>query len=254
MMRVDAEPFSPAMDGVQADLVVPDTIRPGEPAHMVYHLSTSDGKPLTDLTPSHEEWIHLVTIRDDLTGFQHLHPQPTGTPGELAVDVIFPAPGRYAINSEFRRRGAMHDIVFRQYVDVVGTPVLAGLDEDRTSKVIDGVRVDLVGSAMVGAPSEFHFIFSDAATGQPITDLKPYLSAAGHVIVASQGLYTIEHGHAEAEDASGAEIWPLPGATFGPEMSFYHTFGAPGLYRLWGQFQTSDGRLISADFVVRASQ
>jgi Cu+-exporting ATPase len=122
MIRVDAEPVSPATDGVQADLMVPDAIRPREPAHMVYHLSTSDGKPLTDLTPSHEEWIHFVSIRDDLTGFQHLHPQPTGTPGELAVDVTFPAPGRYAINSEFRRRGAMHDIVFRQYVDVLGTP------------------------------------------------------------------------------------------------------------------------------------
>jgi Cu+-exporting ATPase len=254
MMRVDAEPVSPAMDGVQANVVVPDGIRPGEPTHIVYHLSTSDGKPLTDLTPSHEEWIHLITIRDDLNGFQHLHPQPTGTPGELDVDITFPAPGRYALNSEFRLRGAMHDIVFRQYVDVLGTPESTNLDEDRSAKVIDEVRVDLDGAASVGAPSELRFMFSDGATGQPITDLKPYLSAAGHVIVASQSLYTIEHGHGEAREDSGAEISPMPGATFGPEISFHHTFPAPGLYKLWGQFQTSDGHLITADFVVRASQ
>jgi hypothetical protein len=73
-------------------------------------------------------------------------------------------------------------------------------------------------------------------------------------MVASQGLYTIEHGHAEAEDASSAEIWPLPGATLGPEISFHHTFRAPGVYRLLGQFETSDGRLITAKFVVRAYQ
>jgi Cu+-exporting ATPase len=253
MMRVDAEPVSPVMDGVRADLVVPDAIRPGEPAHILYHLQTLDGKPLSDLTPSHEEWIHLVTIRDDLTGFQHLHPQPTGTPGELAADVTFSEPGRYTLNSEFRRRGAMHDIVFRQYVDVLGTPRSASLVEDRSSKVIGGVRVDLAGSAEVGQPSEFHFIFSDAATGQPITDLKPYLSAAGHVIVASQNLYTISHGHAEAEDPDGAQILPIPGASFGPDITFHHTFPAPGLYKLWGQFQTSDGRVITADFVVRAN-
>ena len=193
-----------------------------------------------------------MAMREDLTGFQHVHPQPTGAPGEFAIDVVFPAPGRYAINSEFRRRGAMRDVVFRQYLAVEGTPEPISLAEDRSAKVIDGVRVDLQGTARVGEPSELAFTFSDAATGQPITDLKPYLSAAGHVIVASEGLYTIEHGHGEAEDATGAEVWPLPGTTFGPEITFHHRFAAPGLYKLWGQFQTADGHVITADFVVRA--
>jgi len=65
--------------------------------------------------------------------------------------------------------------------------------------------------------------------------------------VASQGLYTIEHGHAEGDD------WPLPGTTFGPEVTFHHRFAAPGLYKLWGQFQTADGQVLTVDFVVRAS-
>jgi len=191
--------------------------------------------------------IHLVAMRDDLTEFQHVHPQPTGTPGEFAVDITFAKPGRYVLNSDLRRRGAMSDIVFRQYVTVQGTAESIPLVEDRSAKVIDGVRVELDGVAHVGGPSELEFHFTDAQTGAPMTDLKPYLSAAGHLIVASQGLYTIDHGHGEAFDASGSELWAMPGASLGPDISFHHRFGAPGLYKLWGQFQTASGQIITAN-------
>jgi hypothetical protein len=39
---------------------------------------------------------------------------------------------------------------------------------------------------------------------------------------------------------------------YGPEIAIHHTFPAPGLYKVWGQFQARDGRVITADFVVRA--
>jgi P-type Cu+ transporter len=252
MMRADVEPASPEMAGVHAEIRTPSVIRAGEAARLIYRLERSDGQPLTDVVPSHEQWIHLVAVRDDLTGFQHLHPQPTGAPGEFAIDVVFSSPGRYVLNSEFRRRGAMRDLEFRQYVPVEGTPRRVELQEDRSVKVVGGVRVELHGAARVGQTSELEFAFSDAETGAPVRDLQPYLAAAGHVIVASDQLYTIEHGHGEAEDAAGDEVWPLPGTRFGPEIGFHHRFAAPGLYKLWGQFRTADGQVITADFVVRA--
>ena len=253
MMLADVEPISPEMAGVHAEILSPAHVQPGQPVHLTYRLTDSQGKPLTDLTLSHEQWIHLVMMRDDLTGFQHLHPQPTATPGELDVQVTFPAPGLYTLNSEFRRRGSLRDIVFRQVVNVEGTPEPVSLAEDRAAKTIDGVRVALVGTPRVGEPSELEFVFRDPETGEPITNLKPYLSAAGHVIVASQGLYTIDHTHGEAEDASGAMLWPLPGTSFGPDIKFHYRFAAPGLYKIWGQFQTADGRVVTTDFVVRAT-
>ena len=82
--------------------------------------------------------------------------------------------------------------------------------------------------------------------------LQPYLAAAGHVIVASERLYSIQHGHGEAEDPSGTERWAMPGTRFGPEIGFHHRFAAPGLYKLWGQFKTAQGEVITVDFVVRA--
>ena len=112
------------------------------------------------------------------------------------------------------------------------------------------MRVELHAHAHAGSPAELEFVFSDARTGAPVTDLQPYLSAAGHVIVADERLHTITHGHGDIEDPNGNELWPLPGIRFGPEVGYHHTFAAPGLYKLWGQFRTSAGEVVTADFVV----
>ena len=37
--------------------------------------------------------MHLIATREDLGTFAHVHPEPTGSPGELAVDVTFPTAG-----------------------------------------------------------------------------------------------------------------------------------------------------------------
>ena len=52
---------------------------------------------------------------------------------------------------------------------------------------------------------------------------------------------------APASGGSSAAYGP-----YGPEIGFHHTFPRPGLYKVWGQFQTGDGRVVTADFVVRA--
>jgi Cu+-exporting ATPase len=254
LMQADVESVSASVAGVRADLVTPPAIRPGEPARIIYRLATNDGTPLTDVVLSHEEWIHLVVVRDDLTGFQHLHPQPTGAPGEFAVDVVFPAPGRYVLTSDLRRRGALENLDFRRVVDVVGpTPTRAQLAEDRSAKLVDGVKVELLGDPRVGETAQLTFRFADATTGAAIRDLQPYLTAAGHVIVADERLGAIEHGHGKAMDPAGNEVWPLPGARLGSEIAFQHRFAAPGLYKLWGQFELHDGRIVTADFVVRVN-
>ncbi|HEV2121772.1 MAG TPA: heavy metal translocating P-type ATPase, partial [Chloroflexota bacterium] len=49
MMRAGVEPVSPDVAGVRAEIVTPDVIRTGEPARLVYRLSTKDGQPLRDV-------------------------------------------------------------------------------------------------------------------------------------------------------------------------------------------------------------
>jgi Cu+-exporting ATPase len=61
------------------------------------------------------------------------------------------------------------------------------------------------------------------------------------------------HEHAEVEDADGNQVFALPGQEFGPELDVHAAFPRPGLYRLWGQFRTADGDVITTTFTVRAS-
>ena len=61
------------------------------------------------------------------------------------------------------------------------------------------------------------------------------------------------HEHAEAQDDDGNLVFALPTQTFGPDLDVHAAFPRPGLYRLWGQFRTADGRLLTTTFTVRAS-
>jgi P-type Cu+ transporter len=255
MMTTDAPPTGAAEAGLDVQLHVPDNTRAGTPTRLTATIVNAEtGEPITDLTRSHEAWMHLIATRDDLGSFAHVHPAPTGHAGELAVEVTFPTPGRYIINTEFRQRGQMTDVHQRQLVTVTGAvPVPVSLEAGPRSTVIDGVRVELGGQARVGSPSDLHFEFSDDTSGQPIDDLQPFLAAAGHVVVMRSDGATFAHEHAEVEDDQGRPVFAMPGQTFGPELDVHAEFDAPGIYQLWGQFRLADGEVLTVPFTVEAS-
>jgi hypothetical protein len=228
---------------------------PGVTSRATIHVTdTETGLPITDVTRSHEAWMHVIVTRDDLDSFAHLHPEPTGRPGEFRVDIAFPTVGRYLVHTELRRQGQMTDVLDRREVvvhDVTRDPVrlMSGPRKETSHRV----AVELQGDAVVGGESRFTFRFTDPATGQPLTGLQPYYSAAGHIIVMSEDTTTFAHGHAEAEDDRGRPVFALPGQTFGPELDFHFRFRDPGLYRLWGQFRLPDGGVITVPFTVEAT-
>ena len=187
--------------------------------------------------------MHFIATREDLGTFTHVHPEPTGEPGELAVEITFPTPGRYIVNTEFRRQGQMDDVHQRQLVTVSGTaPEPVTLAAGPRVTIVDGIRVELGGEARVGEPSDLHFAFTDAATGRPVDDLQPFLAAAGHVVVMRADGSTFAHEHAEVEDDRGRPVFAMPGQTFGPELDVHAEFDTPGTYRLWGQFRLARRR------------
>ncbi|MFC7362165.1 heavy metal translocating P-type ATPase [Nocardioides astragali] len=254
MMTTDAPPAEAAEAGFDVQLHVPDDTRAGSPTTVTATvLDAETGEPVEDLSRSHEAWMHLIATREDLGSFAHVHPEPTGRAGELAVEVTFPTAGRYIINTEFRQRGEMRDVHQRQLITVRGTsPTPISLQAGPRSTVVDGVEVELGGEARVGAASDLHFEFTDAATDRPIDDLQPFLAAAGHVVVMRADGATFAHEHAEVEDERGRPVFAVPGQTFGPELDVHATFDAPGIYQLWGQFRLADGEVLTVPFTVEA--
>lgn len=169
----------------------------------------------------------------------------------MAVDLTFARSGRYQLNVEFRRRGELADVLVLDSVDVAGeaTPHVAVVP-DRRVQMVDDVRVELSGDLVAGEDSELAFTFTDARSDRPVTDLQPFLAAAGHVVIVSEDGDGFTHTHAEVEDASGGPVFALPGTTFGPTLKFHLHVDEPGLYKLWGQFRTSDGEVLTIPFVI----
>jgi Cu+-exporting ATPase len=254
MMTAEVPATDAADAGVDVRLSLPAQARPGTPARLLIRvIDTTTGRPVDDLTRSHEAWMHLIATRSDLGTFAHVHPEPTGRPGELAVQITFPTAGEYIVNTEFRRQGQMDDVHQRQLITVAGSaPAPARLAESPRSTVVDGVRVHLEGEAEAGHRSDLHFTVADATTGRPVDDLQPYLAAAGHIVIMRADGTTFAHEHAEVTDPAGRPVFALPGQTFGPELDVHAEFPTAGLYQLWAQFRLADGDVITVPFTVRA--
>lgn len=240
MHEVDIAPVASAESGIDVAI----TRREGGLRFLVTDAATGD--PVTDLGRTHQAWMHVIVTSQDLSWFRHLHAEPTGRPGELETDVTFPAGGTYRVDTEFRRRADMADVLDRQQLTVEGTqPPAVPLEASPRSSTVDSLTVTLEGTPVADQRSDLHFRFEDS-TGKVVDDLQPYLGAAGHVVVMSADGETFVHGHAEGDELA------VPGATFGPELGLHLDVPKAGLYRLWAQFRLGNGEVITVPFTVEA--
>ena len=83
---------------------------------------------------------------------------------------------------------------------------------------------------------------TDAATGQAVTDLDPYLGAMGHLILIHQDGVTFVHSHPDER---------VPGVGRDGTVPFLARFPKAGFYRGWSQFQRR-GSILTTDFIVQA--
>jgi Cu+-exporting ATPase len=240
--------------GVRAQLVTAGPATAGQPTRLTYRLSDArTGRPLDDVVISHEVPMHLILVRRDLTGFQHVHPVPTGAPGEFAVEALIPTGGEHLLFAEFTRAGGQA-VLARDTLILDGPAAPAApLAEDRAPKVVDGVRVELAGTAdlRAGQESRLVFRFEDPATGEPVRDLEPYLGEPAHAVILSADAGAFVHAHGEAVGGPGGHEGSGGVPEYGPEIAVHHAFPAPGLYRVWAQVRAHHDRVVTADFVVR---
>ncbi|MEV0565644.1 heavy metal translocating P-type ATPase [Dactylosporangium sp. NPDC050588] len=256
MMTTDTPLRPVAEDDVRVLVDVPAGALPGRPTTARIRISDAvTGRPVTDVGRSHEAWMHFIVTRDDLGTFLHIHPEPTGTPGEFRTELTFPTAGRYLIHTEFRRRGQMSDLIDRHEVVVDGPrPEPAGpAGPSPRTQVVGGLRVTLDGDAKLGG-NTFTYRFADAATGAPVTGLRPFLAVAGHVVVMPLDGSGFAHEHAEATDERRRPVFALPSARFGPDLTVHADLPRPGLYRLWGQFRDASGTVRTTTFTVEVEQ
>ena len=205
-------------------LALADRTLPAGRTRLDFTILTSSGRPLLDYTREHEKDLHLIVVRRDLTGFQHVHPRLDPATGTWSTDVDL-TPGTWRVIADFTPAG-WEGITLADDVSVAGDFSPEDLPaDDRTATVgtSDGTyTVRLEGDTAPGAGTVLTTRIE--LDGEPVTDLEPYLGAFGHLVAIRAGDLGYLHVHPEEGEP-------------GPEVDFATAFPTPGTYRLFLDFQ-----------------
>ncbi|MGE3913632.1 MAG: heavy metal translocating P-type ATPase, partial [Chloroflexota bacterium] len=186
-------------------VTMPDAVTPGQAATFTYQFTDrATAGPASDIVDSHERPVHLIAVSQDLAQFQHIHPAPTGAPGQFQIATTFPTDGSYLLFAEAQRASG-EEILDRQSLSVGGTGSQgAQLTEDLASKTAGPIRVSLSGADALraGQPATLTFRLENRSTGRPIQNMQPYLGAPAHLVILSEDAAQFAHTHGEIPGAA----------------------------------------------------
>ena len=203
-----------AQDGLR---LVVDTAapRPGIEAPFRFRIVTG-GETVRDFDVTHDKRMHLIVVRRDLTGFQHLHPTQADD-GSWSVPLRLDDAGTYRVFADFSTGGERTtlgaDLAVAGDFAPQALPPVAG--SDRTGPY--EVRLHDDGDGLD---------FEVLRDGAPVEDLEPYLGARGHLVALREGDLAFLHVH--PDEAGEAK----PG-----HIGFEIEYPSPGRYRLYLQFK-----------------
>lgn len=203
-----------------------------------FRITDRDGKPVLRYAVGHERLMHLIVVRRDLTGYQHLHPS-LGADGTWSVPLRLPSAGNWRAYADFKAldaKGVATSATLGVDLSVSGAYRPNALPEPSSKATVDGHEVTLSGAPAVGR--QVPLLFTVRRDSEPVTDLEPYLGAYGHLVVLREGDLGYLHAHADEKLAGDA-------------IRFWAAAPSPGRYRMFLDFQV-DGVVRTAEFTVAA--
>ena len=213
----------------------------GSPRPFAFRILGPGNAPVTGYTTSHDKDLHLIVVRRDLSGFQHVHPT-LAADGTWSIPLAVAAPGQYRVFADFQPAGQAEGLTLGADLPAPGDyqplPVPAPA---RTTRV-DGYTVTLAGDLTPGSSSKL--TLSVSKDGRPVTDLQPYLGAYGHLVALRDGDLAYLHVHPEGAPGDGR-------TPAGPEVTFNAEVPSAGSYRLYLDFQYA-GVVRTAEFTAVA--
>ena len=234
----DAEPpagLAVAEDGYSLDLA--GAVLPaGDATPLAFRVVGPDGHPVTDFEVSHEQELHLIAVRRDLSGFQHVHPV-LGADGTWTTPLSL-APGSWRVFADFVPAADGGNRILGADLAVAGDFSPVPMPPGSRTSAVDGYTVTLDGELTAGV--ETGLTFSVSRDGRPVTDLQPYLGAYGHLVALRSGDLAYLHVHPADDGGSG------------PEVGFLTTAPSTGTYRLFLDFRHGDA-VRTAEFTVSAA-
>jgi hypothetical protein len=216
------------------------TAAAGTAVPVAFTIERPDGSPVTEFDVEHDKPLHLVAVRRDFSGFQHVHPE-MAEDGTWTTSLDLTA-GQWRLFADFKAPGA-EALTLGNDLAVRGKYRPAEPPTDSLTSTVDGYTVTLDGDLTAGA--EAKLTLTVTRDGEPVTDLEPYLGAYGHLVALRAGDLAYLHVHPEGIPGDG-ETEP------GPEVVFYAEVPSPDRYHLYLDFK-HEGVVRTAAFTVTGS-
>jgi hypothetical protein len=181
----------------------------------------------------HEQDMHVFIVSEDRARFDHVHPRKDAN-GRFTMRWTPPQGGRYKIYGDFLPRGGSPQML-QHWLVVRGSkagesPIVraeSGRAHPATARdrTLAGVRARFeTESAVSGDTTRVEVSLEDAATGEPVRDLQPYLGSPGHMFVVSSDLDEGLHAHPDLSNGST-----------GASQTFDVRFPKAGSWSIWVQ-------------------
>ncbi|MEU5402868.1 hypothetical protein ABZ348_26630 [Streptomyces sp. NPDC005963] len=196
---------------------------------ITFRVTGPDGQPVTEFTPEHEKTMHMIAVRRDTAGFQHVHPV-MDEQGTWSVELTL-EPGSWRFFADIHPTGHSGTLTLGIDASVAGPYDPQPLPEDTRTAHVDKYTVTLGGELVPGEASSLTLTVSQ--DGRPVTDLQPYLAAYGHLVALRVGDLGYLHVHPEGAPGDGI-------TEAGPEITFMAVAPSGGTYRLYLDFQHND--------------
>jgi hypothetical protein len=103
------------VDGYEVALAH-DTLHAGKEAELHFVVSR-EGRPVRSFETYVGHRGHLVALRAGDLAYSHVHPEPTGRPGEIVFHTQLATAGTYRVFLQFKRGGVVHTAPFTVEVD-----------------------------------------------------------------------------------------------------------------------------------------
>jgi hypothetical protein len=200
----------------------------GRSVPVAFTITGPDGRPLRSYV-EHEKQLHLIAVRRDFDGYQHVHPaRDQAGRWSTALDL---EPGSWRLFADFvpSDGGAPEGLTLGVALEVAGSYAPTPLSPVSSATHVGEYRVSLDGAPRIGMQTELSF--SVDRDGRVVVP-EPYLGARGHLVALREGDLAYLHVH-PAEDS----------------LSFAATFPTAGRYRLFLDMKV-DGEVLTVPFTV----
>jgi len=211
------------------------TFVPGVPGNLRFRITGPDGAAVTRYATVADRQLHLVVVRRDLSGYQHLHPA-LGGDGNWSTPLLLSAAGPWRFFADFSAiaaNGTQVPLTLGADLTVAGSYEPRALPAAQRTWIQDGLGVAYSGTPRVGTTQPL--VFQVSRTGQPAS-LERHLGAYGHLVVVREG------------DLGYLHVHPDPGLV-GGGVRFWVTAPSVGRYRLFFDYQTA-GTVHTAEFTL----